>query len=132
MHTSNWHTKKNILVTLTAILSILNGLAYLFFPGFSAGVLGVRPDSYGLHITRYYGACALGYAVLLWWLRKDETRSVSQGLLWSIFILLGISVIIGIIGLVNGVTNLFGLQFVLIDLVLSVGSFSLLITLREQ
>lgn len=125
---SAWLLHKNNLVTVTAILSILNGLAYLLFPGFSASVFGTIPDGYGLHITRYYGACALGYGALLWLVRKSDSTKESQAVLISILLLLGISVVIGIMGVINGITNQFGLLFVITDLTLSLWSFFLLST----
>ena len=127
MRTTNWLFHKTTLITVTAILSALNGLAYLFFPTFSTGILGITPDDYGLHITRYYGACALGYGLLLWLIRDNESHKVIQAALFSILIILGISVVIGITGLVAGVTNQFGLLFVITDLLLSLGSGALLI-----
>jgi phosphate/sulfate permease len=54
----------------TALCSFANGVAYLFFPVASLALLGVQPDNYGLVITRYYGACALGLGWLLWWARS--------------------------------------------------------------
>jgi hypothetical protein len=119
---------KNNLVTITAILSVLTGLAYLLFPGLSASFFGAISDGYSLHITRYYGACALGYGALLWLVRKSDSTKESQAVLISILILLGISVVVGIMGLINGVTNQFGLLIVITDLTLSLWSFLLLST----
>ena len=125
---SAWLLYKNNLVTVTAILSVLNGLAYLLFPGFIGGVFGTTPDGYGLHITRYYGASALGYGTLLWLVRKSDSTEGSQAVLISILILLGISVVIGVVGVIYRITNQFGLLFVFTDLILSIWSFFLLAT----
>jgi N-acetylmuramic acid 6-phosphate (MurNAc-6-P) etherase len=101
-------------------------LAYLLFPILSVGILGVGTDAYGLHITRYYGACALGYGVLLWLIRNNESPEISQAVLLSILVILGSSVMIGITSMIGGVTNQLILLFVFTDLFLSMGSVSLL------
>jgi N-acetylmuramic acid 6-phosphate (MurNAc-6-P) etherase len=92
----------------------------------SVGILGVGTDAYGLHITRYYGACALGYGVLLWLIRNNESPEISQAVLLSILVILGSSVMIGITSMIGGVTNQLILLFVFTDLFLSMGSVSLL------
>jgi hypothetical protein len=130
MRNLDGHSPKYILITTTALLSILNGVLYLIFPNFIAGILNIIPDGYGVLITRYYGACALGYGSLLWLLRNTESKSVARAVLLSILILLGISTVIGIFGLIEGVTNQFGVLFVLTDLILSLGSLYFLLKER--
>ena len=120
------------LISVTAILSIINGVAYLVFPNFSVGVLGIRPDGYGLHNTRYYGACAIGYGILLWLIRDTESKKVTRAVLLSILVILGISSILGIIGVIDGVTNQYGLLLVTTDLFLSLGSMYLLVKERKR
>jgi hypothetical protein len=126
MSASHWLSKSKILITITSILSIINGLAYLLFPVLSVEILGVGTDPFGLHITRYYGACALGYGVLLWLIRNNESPKISQAVLLSILVILGSSVMIGLTSMIGGVTNQLILLFVFTDLFLSMGSVSLL------
>ena len=112
---------KNIraLITFTSVLSFINGIAYLFFTQPSLGLLGIDAAEFGVLMTRYYGACAIGYGVLLWKIKQVDSLQVFQAALFSILILLGISSIIGLLGVINGVFNRLGWLFVSMDVLLS-------------
>ena len=83
---SKRHSK---LIVLTAVLSIINGFAYLFMTSLSLNLLGVRASNFGFLMTRYYGACAIGYGVLLWLIRQVDSPQVIRAGLISIIVLLG-------------------------------------------
>jgi hypothetical protein len=128
---ASWHKNKNRLISVTAILSFLNGLAFILFPKMNAVILGISPDEYSIHMTRYYGTCALGYAALLWQLREEKSYRISKAVLSSIVILLSISVIVGIVGMVNEVINFLGIVYVIVDFAISLGGISLLLYVPE-
>jgi len=123
---------RTILVTVTAGLSILNGIAYVFFTSPSLALLGVHPDGFGLLITRYYGACAIGFGLLLWQHRGNESSRIIEGMLSAILVTLGISTIVGISGTLGGIFNRLGWLFVLTDSTLSVWAALCLITDRRR
>jgi hypothetical protein len=110
------------LIAVTAILSVINGSAYLFFAGPSLALLGLHTDGLGLMNTRYFGACAIGYGMLLWLLRKSEAPGVSKAILASILVCLGLSAVVGFLGVFGGSFNRNGWFFVLTDALLALAS----------
>jgi hypothetical protein len=110
------------LIALTAILSVINGSAYLFFAATSLAFLGLRTDGLGLMNTRYFGACAIGYGLLLWLLRDNGSPKVSRAVLASILVSLGLSAAVGLLGIFEGVFNRNGWLFVITDALLSLAS----------
>ena len=118
------------LIRITSVLSIINGIAYLFFSQASLGLLGVNASEFGILITRYYGACAIGYGVFLWQIVPVDSHLVHRAALISILILLGPSSIIGLLGVINGIFNPMGWLLVSTDFLLSVASAILLIVQR--
>lgn len=108
------------LFTVTALCSFTNGVAYLFFPVASLAFLGVQPDAYDLVITRYYGACALGWGWLLWLARRSSRHPVLQVAAASILLVLGISAVVGFQAVRSGVFNQAGWLLVITDMTLSV------------
>jgi hypothetical protein len=112
--------RQKILLSLVAVLSIINGTAYLFFAPFSISFLGGYPTSFSVLITRYYGACALGYGILLWLLKRSDSAVSIQAAILSIPVVLIPSAIIGLLGTLAGVINSLGWLFILTDISLSV------------
>jgi hypothetical protein len=113
--------KKRLLFTV-ALFSIINGTAYLFFTRFSLSILDVRASDFGFMITRYYGACALGYGFLLWIMNGIDSNQADQAGLLSILIVLIPSSIVGLLGTLNGTFNYVGWVFVLTDFSLSISA----------
>ena len=95
--------RQNTLIAVTAVLSIINGVAYLLFATTSLAILGVIADGFGTLITRYYGACAIGYGLLLWLIRNAKSPNIIRAALFSILITLGPSTVVGISGIIVGV-----------------------------
>lgn len=117
------------LISVTGICSLANGISYLFFTQASLAILGASTGAFGLMITRYYGACAIGWGLLLWMSRGSENTQVVKAILWSILVTLGFSGVIGFYGVLQGVFNWFGWLFVAIDIFLSLVSAFLLLKL---
>ena len=92
---------------VTGVCSLLNGAGYLFIPKLTLGILGVFPNDFGLMITRYYGACAMGWGLILVLAFKTENRYIKMALLWSILITLGPSALVGALGVMKGFFNSF-------------------------
>jgi hypothetical protein len=118
------------LFVVTALCAVANGVAYLFFPVSSLALLGVRPDGYGLAITRYYGACALGWGWLLWLGHKSTRAIVVRAISGSILLILGTSALVGAQAVMAGVFEPLGWLLVSVDASLSVGALYNLVRLR--
>ena len=114
-------TPKRI-ISITAVLSMVNGAAYLLLPVWSLSVLGASTNATGWLNTRYFGACALGYGILLWLIRGTTTSEVIRAILVSILITLGFSALAGIWGQLDRAVNSLGLLLVFTDISLALGS----------
>jgi hypothetical protein len=110
-----------LVTSIAAILSFLNGFLFLLAPVFSLSILGRDTNPTGIMNTRYFGACALGLAVILWLARDirypEVCRLVSYGMLTTLVLL----VVIDLNGLITGAMNQLGWLLFLTDLLLSLG-----------
>ena len=120
--------KFKIVISITAILSFLNGVFFILAPAFSLSILGRETNPTGIMNTRFFGACALGLAIIGWLARDTKypevQRLVSIGMLTSLFIL----AVIDLNGILTGAMNSLGWVLFLADLSLSVGFFLSILT----
>jgi hypothetical protein len=110
-----------IVTTAAAILSFLNGVFFLVVPSFSLSILGRDTNLTGIMNTRYFGACALGLAVMTWLAREIQYPEVRRLVSYGMLTTLGILVVIDLNGLITGAMNQLGWLFFLADLILSIG-----------
>jgi hypothetical protein len=110
-----------IVTTAAAILSFLNGVFFLVAPSFSLSILGRDTNLTGIMNTRYFGACALGLAVMTWLAREIQYPEVRRLVSYGMLTTLGILVVIDLNGLITGAMNQLGWLFFLADLILSIG-----------
>jgi hypothetical protein len=110
-----------IVTTAAAILSFLNGVFFLVVPSFSLSILGQDTNLTGIMNTRYFGACALGLAVMTWLAREIQYPEVRRLVSYGMLTTLGILVVIDLNGLITGAMNQLGWLFFLADLILSIG-----------
>ena len=110
-----------IVTSTAAILSLLNGIFFLLIPVFSLSLLGRDTNLTGIMNTRFFGASALGLAVILWFARDiqhpEVRRLVSFGMLTTLVIL----VLIDLNGILTGAMNQLGWLLFFADLILSLG-----------
>ena len=110
-----------IVTSTEAILSFFNGIFFLLIPVFSLSLLGRDTNLTGIMNTRFFGACALGLAVILWFTRDiqypEVRRLVSFGMLTTLVIL----VLIDLNGIITGAMNQLGWLLFVADLTLSLG-----------
>jgi hypothetical protein len=110
-----------IVTSTAAILSFFNGIFFLLIPVFSLSLLGRDTNLTGIMNTRFFGASALGLAVILWFARDiqypEVRRLVSFGMLTTLVIL----VLIDLTGIITGAMNQLGWLLFFADLILSLG-----------
>jgi uncharacterized membrane protein len=110
-----------IVTSTAAILSFFNGIFFLLIPVFSLSLLGRDTNLTGMMNTRFFGASALGLAVILWLARDiqypEVRRLVSFGMLTTLVIL----VVVDLNGLITGAMNQLGWLLFFADLILSLG-----------
>ncbi len=113
-------TYKTVTAT-AAILSFFNGVIFLFVPVFSLSLLGRDTNLTGIMNTRYFGACALGLAVITWLAKDVQYAEVRRLVSYGMLITLGILTVIDLDGLISGAMNQLGWLLFSADLILSLG-----------
>jgi uncharacterized membrane protein len=110
-----------IVTSTAAILSFVNGFLFLLAPVFSLSLLGRDTNPTGIMNTRYFGASALGLAVIMWLARNIQFPEVRRLVSYGMLTTLAILVVIDLNGLITGAMNQLGWLLFLIDLILSLG-----------
>ncbi len=115
--------KYKTVTSIAAILSFLNGVFFILAPVFSLSILGRETNLTGIMNVRYFGACALGLAVITWMARDvkypEVQRLISIGMLTTLCIL----VVIDLNGILTGAMNNLGWLLFIVDFFLSLGFF---------
>ena len=104
------------------MLSLAHGAFYLLLPVWSLSVMGASTNAAGVLNARYFGACALGYGILLWFIRESSSHEVIRAILISILITLGFSALAGIWGQLDKAVNSLVFLFIFTDFSLALGS----------
>jgi hypothetical protein len=113
--------KLKILLSITTVISLFNGISYLVVPSATMGSFGSAADPFGLLVARYFGASTLGIGLLSWLGRglvKSEARRV---LVTVLFVTFGLYMIVDLIGVLSRVMNALGWLFVATDLLQALG-----------
>ena len=115
------------LFAITAVLSFVNGIFYLLVPEFSLSLLGQSTNTAGIMNARYFGAAALGIAVITWFARNVQSFQLQRIIALGVLITLGASAVVGFFGTLSGTMNLVGWFMVATDSLLSLGFFLLIV-----
>jgi hypothetical protein len=107
--------------SVAAIFSFFNGGLYLLAPVFSLRILGGDTNLTGILNTRYFGACALGLAVITWLARNTKIPEVRRLVSYGMLTTLGCLAAIDLNGLLSGAINRLGWLIFLVDLILAAG-----------
>lgn len=117
------------LLSITAILSILNGVIFLFTPKLGMLIFGNTTDAVGVMNMRFYGACATGFGLILWMLKGITSVLIQKGISLGALVTLGLSFIVGLHSVITGNIHNLGFFSVGIDFILSIGFGYFYITL---
>ncbi|MCJ7723722.1 MAG: hypothetical protein MUP03_06280 [Anaerolineales bacterium] len=109
------------LTTITAILSSINALFYLFIPSLSLSILDSSTNAMGIMNTRVSGACAMGLSVITWLARDFKVLKFQRMIAQGNLITLGILTIIDIDGIYSGIVNEWGWVIFFADFILAAG-----------
>jgi len=113
--------KYKTVTSIAAILSFLNGAFFILAPVYTLSLLGRDTNPTGIMNTRFFGACALGLAVITWLARDikypEVRRLVSYGMLTTLCILTAID----LNGIMTSAMNNLGWIMFIADLLLSLG-----------
>lgn len=119
-----------LLLVATALLSFVNGIFYLLAPELSLSLLGQSTNAIGVMNTRFFGAAALGIAVITWLAREVESLQFQRSIALGLVITLGSTAVVGFIETLSGTVNWVGWLIVGTDTFLSVGYLLFIFKLR--
>ena len=110
------------LFSLTAGLTLLLGVGWLFFPEFMLGTWAVKADEVGIYVARRYGGLLFGYTTLLWLSRTSPSSPARTAILAGGAVVTGIMALLSLLGVLTGVVGVGAWSAVVIEVVLA-GAF---------
>ena len=107
-------------MTVTAVGSLLFGLAYLLVPASLASLYGISIDPSSPY-PRYFGSALLGFASLLWLARKVPSGPALRAILVGTFLASIIGLVVAVFQALDAVGNTLEWSTVLIYFLLALG-----------
>jgi len=107
-------------MTVTAVGSLLFGLAYLLAPASVASLYGITLDPSSQY-PRYFGSALLGFAAILWLGRKVTSGPALRAILVGGFVASITGLVVAVFQALNGPGNALVWSAVVIYLLLSLG-----------
>lgn len=95
----------SLTMTVTAIGSLLFGLAYLLIPETLMSLYGNSPDPSNLWLARYLGATILGFGVVNWLGRNVKSGTALRAIIAGTFTVTAIGFVVSIFEALNGSGN---------------------------
>ncbi len=74
------------LFTINIFFSIFFGVACVFFAGWAIRIYGLAPDVASLWTTRLAGGSILGFATLMWYGRKSESKETRRAIALALLV----------------------------------------------
>ena len=108
-------------MVITALVTLLFGLAFVFVAGPLLSLYGISPTPGGLIVARLFGASLIGFAVLTWYARNAEESEARRAIIFALFIGESIGFIVALISQLSGVVNALGWSTVIIYLFFALG-----------
>lgn len=109
------------LFSLASGLTLLLGVAWLFFPEPMFSSWGVQADPVATYMARRYGGLFFGYAVILWLARGAQASPARRAILAGGAIVCGLMTIVSLVGVLSGVVGPVLWSAVAVEALLTVG-----------
>ena len=107
------------LFTVVALLMVMLGTSWLFFPEAVLQSWSVQPDPSVVYVGRRYGVLLFGYAVILWQSRASHSSSARSAILAGGLVATGLMAIMSLIGVLSGVVGPAAWSAVVVEAVLA-------------
>jgi len=120
-----------LLLTITAVIGALYGVATLLTPAAYLQMLGLDPNPSAILQARYFGAAVLGAGLMLGMARKAREPVVQRALSLGNFAVVTGSAVVTVIGLSSGLLSAVGWGFLASEVVLAVGYGYVLVCLTR-
>lgn len=109
------------LLSITAAIGALYGVATLLTPAAYLQILGLDPNPSAILQARYFGAAVLGAGLMLGMARKAREPVVQRALSLGNFAVVTGSAVVTVIGLSSGLLSAVGWGFLASEVALAVG-----------
>ena len=107
-------------MTVTAVGSLLFGLAYLLVPASLASLYGITIDPSSPH-PRYFGSALVGFAAVLWLARKVPSGRALRAILVGAFVASITGLFVAVVQALDVIGNTLEWSTVVIYFLLTVG-----------
>jgi uncharacterized membrane protein len=92
-------------LTISAVVAVLFGLAFLLAPGAAASVYGVPPDPHTALNLQFFGSALVGFGAVQWVARDFRDWDAVRGILIASIIADALGLIVNLIGTFQGLIN---------------------------
>jgi len=96
------------LFTVNIFFSVFFGVACVFFAGWAIRIYGLAPDVGSLWTTRLAGGSILGFATLLWFGRKSESKDTRQAIALALLVQDSVGFTASLLAQLSGSVNALG------------------------
>lgn len=113
--------KASYVFTVTAIVALVFGLAFVLVPSQTLSLYDVTLDAAGLFIARLLGAAFLMFAVVSWLVRNAGPSPERQAIALAFFAGDAVAFVASLLAQLDGIANALGWSTVAIYLILALG-----------
>jgi len=120
-HRKDMPMRLALTLRVTALGSLVFGLAYLLAPSTLLSFYGVTFDPSTEWLARLFGSALLGYATVFWFARKVSSGPALRAILVGAFVAATTGLVVAILGLPLGSSNALVWSIVVIYFLLALG-----------
>lgn len=91
-----------VFLVVVAVLMVLLGAGWLFFPEAMLASWGVKSDAAGVYIGRRYGSLLFGYAAILWLGRAAGPSAARMAILGGGALVTALVAVVSLAGVLTG------------------------------
>lgn len=113
--------KLNVLFIITAIITLVFGILFVFLPSWIYSQYGIDSTVILNYMGQLFGAALIAIGLISWLSRNAADSDARKAVIFSFFIADGIGFIVALIGQLNNVVNDLGWSTVIIYFLLSLG-----------
>jgi hypothetical protein len=110
------------LLTITAVVAVLYGLAFLLVPDSISALYGVPSAPHTALYTRFFGSALLGFGVIDWFAKDFRSWDATRGVLIGTAVTTAIGGLIALFAVVTGLSNAMTWTSVLVYALIFVGA----------
>ena len=110
------------LLTITAVVAILYGLAFVLIPDSINAIYAVPSAPHSALYTRFFGSALLGFGVIDWFAKDFRSWDATRGVLIGTAVTTAIGGLIALFAVVTGLSNAMTWTSVLVYALLLVGA----------